>query len=73
MVDISHESLIRQWPRLRQWADGENDQRRHFAGLLRRARTWSRSGAGQRNILLEDDLSWAQRWLEGLGALRRLR
>ena len=67
MVDISHESLIRQWPRLRQWADDENDQRRDFAGLLRRARTWARSGAGQRNILLEDDLSWAQRWLEGLG------
>lgn len=66
MVDVSHESLIRQWPRLRAWTEDEAQQRRHFQGLLRRAKTWARSGAGGRNILLEDDLGWAQRWLQSV-------
>ena len=31
-VEIAHESLIRQWPRLRAWVDEERDARDHHQG-----------------------------------------
>lgn len=40
LVDISHESLIRQWPRLRGWADEEAHDIHWFRGLVEKARSW---------------------------------
>jgi hypothetical protein len=36
LIDVSHESLIRQWDRLRGWADEEAEKVRSFASSLRR-------------------------------------
>ena len=49
LVDISHESLIRQWPRLRAWVDAETGTQRAFEDLLERARRWVQTGSGWRN------------------------
>jgi len=45
-VDISHESLIRQWGRLRKWVDEERDSRDRCIELVGRAQKWEREEAG---------------------------
>jgi hypothetical protein len=71
LVDISHESLIRQWPALRAWADKESDLARNFAALAGRARRWVEAGGGSRKTLQKDDLVWAETWLQALELYRR--
>jgi WD40 repeat protein len=40
LVDISHESLIRQWHSAKAWADAEADKLRYFRNLVGFARAW---------------------------------
>ncbi len=54
-VDISHESLIRQWRRLRDWIDEEGHSRDQFLDLVSRAR-------GDRALLRDQDLQIATHW-----------
>jgi len=42
LLDISHESLIRQWSRLRDWADDEADKLATFRRVAGEARSWER-------------------------------
>jgi WD40 repeat protein/energy-coupling factor transporter ATP-binding protein EcfA2 len=42
LVDLSHESLIRQWDRLRRWADEEAEKVRSFRALAASAGEWQR-------------------------------
>jgi uncharacterized RDD family membrane protein YckC len=49
-VDISHESLIRQWDRLRKWVDEERRSRDEYRDLVTKARKWGRGEGG----LLQD-------------------
>ena len=41
-MDISHEALIRQWDRLKQWVEDEAASRRAMDQLERDAEDWSR-------------------------------
>ncbi len=54
-VDISHESLIRQWAQLRKWIDDERSSRDHYLDLLKRAR-------GGQALLQDPDLQLALKW-----------
>ena len=56
-VDITHECLIRQWTRLREWAKAEAADREEFRYFGARA---SRGG----NLLTGTDLDLALRWLD---------
>lgn len=56
-IEISHESLIRQWQPLRQWIDEERISRDHFLDLVSRARRG-------RALLTEQDLHAAGVWQE---------
>jgi hypothetical protein len=38
VLDISHEALLRKWPRLRLWIEQENQSARHYLGLAHNAR-----------------------------------
>ena len=49
-VDISHESLIRQWERLRTWVDQERSSRDEYLDLVKKARKHERDEAA----LLQD-------------------
>jgi WD40 repeat protein len=60
-VDISHESLIRQWERLREWVDAERDSRDRFNELVKGAR---RQAAGRTSLLQEPDLQFQLDWRE---------
>ncbi|NND91655.1 MAG: hypothetical protein HKN42_12410 [Granulosicoccus sp.] len=55
-VDISHESLIRQWKKLRDWIDEEGASRDQYLDLVSRAR-------GERALLRNPDLALAVDWL----------
>ena len=58
-VVISHESLIRNWERLRRWAAGERIAKERFQELVRRAGAWQ---AGRGSLLQGTDLSLALAW-----------
>ncbi len=57
-VDISHESLIRQWQRLREWVDDEREMRDHFTALVVRARSAQKYGV----MLQGNELKSADAW-----------
>jgi HEAT repeat protein len=54
-VDISHESLIRQWDTLKAWVDEERESRNQFLDLVHRRR-------GNRALLWDPDLQIALDW-----------
>lgn len=56
-IDISHESLIRQWAQLRDWIDAERSSRDHYLELVNSARN-------KRALLQEPDLQLALNWRE---------
>ena len=59
VVDISHESLIRQWRRLRTWVDEEAESRAAFLRLVDASRLHARGKAG---LWREPDLTFALQW-----------
>lgn len=61
-LDISHESLIRQWPRLRTWVADETVDARNFLDLRARARRWAASGRDGAELATRNDLQRALAW-----------
>jgi WD40 repeat protein len=61
VIDISHESLIRQWARLRAWVAEEADSRAMYLRLVEAARLWK---AGKGGLWGEPDLTYARQWQE---------
>ncbi len=59
IIDISHESLIRQWGQLRQWAQIEQQSAETYRHIERSAKQWKK---GMGNLLSKFDLAVAQRW-----------
>jgi WD40 repeat protein len=64
VLDISHETLIRQWQRLNQWAEQEALSAEHYRRLEQTARLWS---AGQAALWGTPDLENALAWREREG------
>ena len=61
IIDISHESLIRQWDALRQWGRAEYRSAERYRNLSQQASRWA---AGDEPPLSEIDLQLALAWLE---------
>ncbi|HMI90197.1 MAG TPA: AAA family ATPase, partial [Polyangiales bacterium] len=61
-VDISHESLLRQWPALRDWVDEERAARDELRSLLVQHERHERSGRSAPTLLQEADLAVAMQW-----------
>jgi WD40 repeat protein len=61
VIDISHESLIRQWRRLRTWVDDEAESRATYRRLVEAARL---RRAGRGGLWGEPDLTYARQWEE---------
>ncbi|MER2555565.1 MAG: WD40 repeat domain-containing protein [Thauera sp.] len=61
-LDISHESLIRQWPRLRAWVSTESDDAHTFLELRARARRWAQSSRDTAELATRNDLRRALAW-----------
>ncbi|MGO9357424.1 MAG: hypothetical protein ACLP1D_07080, partial [Xanthobacteraceae bacterium] len=61
VIDLSHESLMRGWQRLRMWVEDEAQSARIFRRLLDTARLWSDGKAG---LFRDPDLQIALSWRE---------
>jgi WD40 repeat protein len=59
VVDISHESLIRQWPRLRDWVGEEAGSRDRYLRLADAAERWRRDEAA---LMRDPDLRLMENW-----------
>jgi WD40 repeat protein/tetratricopeptide (TPR) repeat protein len=66
VIDLSHESLIRQWPRLREWVADEDRLRRVEEWLVTEAERWEQGGRKEGFLLtgarLEEAREWAERY-----------
>jgi WD40 repeat protein len=62
VIDISHESLMRQWRRLREWTQREAESRAELLRLVEAARLYAR-GAG--DLWRGRDLNRVVEWREG--------
>jgi PQQ-dependent catabolism-associated CXXCW motif protein len=60
IIDISHESLIRQWGKLRAWAKEEQASAETYRHIERSAKQWNK---GLGNLLSRFDLVVARKWL----------
>jgi DNA-binding SARP family transcriptional activator/WD40 repeat protein len=62
-VEVAHEALLREWPRLRAWMDEDVQGRRLHGRLSEAARGWTASGEDTselyRGARLESALDWA--------------
>jgi hypothetical protein len=61
VIDISHESLIRQWGRLRTWVEGEAESRATYLRLCEAAQLHR---VGKAGLWGEPDLTYARQWQE---------
>ncbi len=64
-VEVAHEALIREWPRLRGWLDEDRDGLRLARGLTTTAHDWAVAGRDEgllyRGSRLTDTRAWVQR------------
>jgi hypothetical protein len=67
LVDISHESLIRQWKCLRKWVDIETEDRKMYSRIVDTARRHEQEKGG---LLHDPDLLFALDW--GMHLLLRM-
>jgi WD40 repeat protein len=64
-VEVSHEALIRGWPRLRDWIDKGRAGLRVHRRLTEAADDWERSGQDEAMLYQGFRLAEAAEWLEG--------
>src|SRR6516165_9384904 len=62
LVDLSHESLIRQWDRLRDWVDEESEKVRRFRELAASADQWQLHARSSSFLKRGADLAVWRRW-----------
>lgn len=74
-VEVSHEALLREWPRYRAWLEEDRVGRRLHAHLMSSAREWDARGrdAGElyRGARLAGALDWTAQHRDQLNALER--
>jgi hypothetical protein len=68
-LDISHESLIRQWKRLGEWAEAEAKESKLYADLRRDAASWDERGRPTDWLYTGARLAEARAWAEAHPAL----
>ena len=72
-VEIAHEALLREWPRLRAWIDDDRDGLRVLRHLGESATAWDRldrdAGELYRGVRLDHALAWADDHGDDLTAL----
>jgi WD40 repeat protein len=74
-VELSHEALLREWPRYRTWLEEDRAGRRLHARLMGNAREWDATGRDPgelyRGARLADALEWARQHDDQLGLPER--
>jgi WD40 repeat protein/tetratricopeptide (TPR) repeat protein len=65
VIDISHESLIRQWKKLEGWTKDEHKAREVGKNVARHAQKWHAQGRPEEGLLTGLQLLDAEAWSEG--------
>src|SRR5262249_8634101 len=60
---LSHEALIRAWPRLKEWLTEDRDSLRRHRELTSRASAWDRHGRDPGSLYAGAELELAARWV----------
>ncbi len=64
-VDVAHEALIREWPRLREWLDEDREGQRIHSKLTRAAEEWEAldqtTAVLYRGVILQRALDWVEK------------
>lgn len=63
-VEVAHEALIREWPRLREWLDDDRESLRVLRRLTESARAWERLGRDEGELYRGARLATTIEWLE---------
>lgn len=63
VIDISHESLIRQWSRLKDWAETEVRETRAYRNLTQNAQAWEEEGRKGSGLYGGSRLVAAEEWV----------
>jgi WD40 repeat protein len=75
MIEISHEALLSEWPRLRDWLAEDRDGRRLHGHLASAAREWNERGRDDADLYrgprLASSLEWAAGHAGSLNGLER--
>jgi hypothetical protein len=61
-VEVSHEALLREWPRLRDWLEEDLEGRRLHLRLVQAANAWDESGRTDDELLRGASLASAMDW-----------
>ena len=61
-VEVAHEALIREWPRLREWLDDDREGLRVMRHLTESAQAWERLGRDEGELYRGTRLSAAIEW-----------
>jgi WD40 repeat protein len=61
-VEVAHEALLREWPRLRAWLDEDRDGRRVHRHLTEAAGAWDAAGRDPADLYRGARLDAAQEW-----------
>jgi hypothetical protein len=64
-VEVAHEALLREWPRLRSWLDADRDAIRAHRHLTEAAATWRARGSDASELYRGGRLDLALEWLAG--------
>ena len=67
-VEVAHEALFREWPRLEGWLEEDRQGRRVRAHLTEAAREWDDSGRAPGELYRDARLAAALDWTSGHGA-----
>ena len=74
-VEVAHEALIREWPRLRGWLDDDREGLRLLRHLTESAQAWEERGRDEgelyRGTRLSAALDWVERAAPALNPLER--
>ncbi|NIN64528.1 MAG: hypothetical protein GTO63_07465 [Anaerolineae bacterium] len=72
-VEVAHEALVREWPRLREWLDENREGLRLHRRISQAAQEWDRldrdPGALYRGVRLAQAVEWAESDASGLNPL----
>src|SRR5262249_28937720 len=68
-IEVAHEALVRNWPRLAEWLQEAQTSLAERRRLEAKAREWVRLGRGKSALMDEVELREAERWLAGAAGL----
>lgn len=71
IIEVKHESLVRNWPRLVGWIDEKRHERRERLALMEAARRWDEGGRPREGLLTGWQLEGAARLTDLSGLLRK--